>query len=68
MFNGGHMQTLYFTRQFTKGNLKGLTHLDRISFPTIEGCVQWVKGINAKAARGRLDYKIVDHSFQNYQR
>jgi hypothetical protein len=62
------MQTIYFTRQFIKGNLKGLTHADRISFPTVEACAAWVKGIKAKAAGGRLDYTIIDHSFQNYAR
>jgi hypothetical protein len=62
------MQTLYFRRLFIKGNLKGLTHLDKISFPTLEGCVEWREAINKKATRGRLDYKIVDSSFQCFAR
>lgn len=62
------MQTIYFTRLFTKGALKGLTHLDKISFPSLAECVSWREAINAKAARGKLDYRIVDSSFQCYAR
>ena len=60
--------TLYFTRQFTKGSQLGLLHNDSISYPTAEQCLEWVAAINRKESRGRLNYKIVDHSFQNYSR
>ncbi len=62
------MATLYFTRQFTKGNLKGLTHNDTISFPPLEACADWVKVINSPKKQRTLDYKIVDKSFQKYWR
>ncbi|PYS87686.1 MAG: hypothetical protein DMF62_11760 [Acidobacteria bacterium] len=62
------MTTLYFTRLFIRGNLNGLTHTDKISFPSVARCVQWKDAINKNASLGRLDYRIVDSSFQNYQR
>ena len=62
------MVTLYFTREFTKGNLRGIRHNDKISFPDYPACVQWARAINAKADAGTLPYRIVDRSFQNYQR
>lgn len=60
------MTTLYFTRKFTKGNLQGLTHNGSITFPTVGGCLKWLAGV-AKNAR-KLDYIIIDKSFQNYAR
>jgi len=62
------MVTLYFTRLFTRGVLKGLTHHDSISYPSAERCLSWVAAINAKEARGRLEYRVIDRSFQNYVR
>ena len=62
------METLYFTRLFTRGLLKGLTHQDSISYATTERCLAWVAAVNAKEARGRMDYKVIDRSFQNYAR
>ena len=62
------MQTLYFSKTFTSGLLKGLTTHGKISFPTIEGCDGWLKAIKAKAAKGKLPYQITDASFQNYTR
>lgn len=55
------MKTLYFTRKFTKGHLKGLTHNDTISFPTAEKCLEW-------ARKKFSDYIIVDYTFQKYWR
>ena len=57
--------TLYFTREFTKGILKGIRHNDSLPFVSVERAEIWRKRINAK--RG-LEYKIVDASYQNYSR
>lgn len=51
--------TLNFTRQFTKGNLKGLTHDDKITYPTKEACESWVKNINKSR---KLDYKVISYT------
>ena len=37
------LHKIYFTRQFTSGSLKGLTHNDSISFPEVKSCVEWVR-------------------------
>ena len=66
------MQTVYFTIKFTSGHLKGLTSDGKISYPTIEGCMEYIrigqKGIKAWWGNGRNAYKIVDYSFQKYSR
>lgn len=60
--------TLYFERTFTRGTLKGLTHKDAVTFPTPEACVAWKNAVNAKNARGRLDWFVSDASFQKFDR
>jgi len=60
--------TLYFTRLFIKGTLKGLTHNDQINFISVERAMDWVKGIKANSMKGKLDYKLCDYSFQKYWR
>ena len=62
------MGTLYFTRKFTNGALKGLIHHDSISFPTAQACANWADKVNAKGQKGKMDYIIVDRSFQRYAR
>jgi hypothetical protein len=59
------MTTLYFTRLFVKGNLKGILHNDKIRFIDEKTAVNWVNGINKKKS---LEYRIIDKSFQNYVR
>ena len=59
---------LYFIRRFTQGGLRGLIHHDSITFPSPRSCIAWVRAINAKAAAGKLDYEIIDYSFQNFTR
>jgi hypothetical protein len=57
------MFTLYFTRKFTSGLLKGLVHHDSITGPSAEKLVsQWAIGTK------RCNYIIVDASFQKYAR
>jgi len=51
--------TLHFTRTFSKGNLKGLTHDDAINFESEARAIDFVRRINAKKD---LDYKITSHS------
>ncbi len=60
--------TLYFTRLFVRGNLAGLTHNDTISFLDVNSAIEWIRGIKSKSTAGRLDYTLVDHSFQKYWR
>ena len=60
--------TLYFTREFTKGNLKGLQHQDKLDFVSVERAEVWLKGVTSNHAKGKLNYRIVDRSYQNYFR
>jgi hypothetical protein len=62
----GSMVTLYFTRRFTKGNLVGLHHNDKITFASYESAKVWLNGINKHSKRN--GYEVVDASFQNYVR
>ena len=61
---------VYFTREFTGGILKGLRVIDSVNYPTVEQCAVFI-------AKGRKGFKkwaygdanrIIDASFQNYQR
>jgi hypothetical protein len=58
--------TLYFTKLFTRGPLKGLTYHSSMTFTDGHAAMAWVKGINKNA--NRLNYKIIDKSFQKYSR
>ncbi len=58
--------TLYFTQHFTKGLLKGITINDSLAFVSVERASLWLQRIKANAKR--LDYIIVDASFQSYAR
>jgi hypothetical protein len=63
------MITLYFTREFTGGNLKGLFYNATMTFATTDEAVKFVergkRGIKSKFGS---PYKIVDYSFQKYWR
>lgn len=50
---------LHFTRLFTAGNLKGLTHDDSIGFCRAVDGDEWVSEVNAANAKGKVDYKVV---------
>jgi len=69
MTNTG-MHTVYFTKLFTGGTLKGLTYHGSISYPTLEACAAFIahgrKGVRKPI--GGSPYKIVDASFQDYRR
>ena len=62
------MITLYFTREFTKGTLKGLRQRDTITFVNEQAASEWLASMTSKKKRQRLDYIIVDKSFQKYWR
>lgn len=64
------MVKVYFTRLFTSGILQGLTHNDSISYPTVNECVKFInQGKQGfKKCMGGCDYKIIDASFQKYDR
>ena len=58
--------TLYFTKEFTRGILKGLVINESLPFVSVERSRVWVKGVMAKEKK--LGYKIIDRSYQNYAR
>ena len=60
------METLYFTKQITKGILKGFVINEKLSFPDVEHATRWVKGVTKYEKRN--GWKLIDKSFQNYQR
>lgn len=59
------METLYFTKFFLKGLLKGLTYNESMSFVSADKAIEWVESINSKK---NFKYKIIDRSFQKYWR
>jgi hypothetical protein len=54
--------TLTFTREFTTGTLKGLTHDDTIGFCRAQHADEWVASVNAANAKGKVDYKVIKWS------
>ena len=58
--------TLYFTKEFTRGILKGLVINESLPFVSVERSQVWLKGVIAKEKK--LGYKIIDRSYQNYAR
>ncbi len=57
--------TLYFTKRFTSGLLKGQTHTDSMPFTSPERGVLWMKRCRENK---RLNWEFVDWSFQNFTR
>jgi len=62
------MATLYFTKYFTKGVLKGITYHGKLTFVSVERAAEWLSAVRSKGERGKLPYRIIDASFQNYVR
>jgi hypothetical protein len=60
--------TLFFTREFTKGTLAGLQHTDSLPFVSVERAAEWLKVVRAKGEKGKLPFRIVDASFQKFER
>jgi len=65
---GEVMVILYFTKLFTKGNLKGISLNESLPFVSVGRAENWRKIVTSKGLRNKLDYKIVDYSYQNYSR
>ena len=51
---------VYFTRRYTRGQLKGLTPGSSLVFPTLEGAKRWVKNVETNS---KLDYVLEDARF-----
>ncbi len=64
------MATIYFTRRFTGGALKGLVHHDSASGPDAAALARfWRVGRKVKrSAISPSPYEIIDASFQKYTR
>ena len=63
------MTTIYFTKTFTSGNLKGLSVPQKLSYPTVEQCAKVIHtGKTGKDIITKAKWIITDCSFQNYQR
>ena len=59
------METLYYSKLITKGKSKGCIVHTQKSFATMDDLMVWLKAISNSKTIG---YKIVDKSFQTYQR
>lgn len=65
------MVTIYITKYFVKGPLKGISYLDAMpGFPTAEAAAKWANKHKRVPVRsiGGADYLITDCSFQAYKR
>jgi hypothetical protein len=62
------MTTLFFTKEHTKGVLAGLFTNHTLTFVSVEAADKWMRAIRAKAAAGRLPFRLADASFQNFFR
>lgn len=62
--------TLYFTKEFTGGLLKGLHHNGSMTFENVEDAAEFLKVMRkgVKKPIGGSPYRIVDASFQKYWR
>jgi len=58
------MTTLYITKKFTKGTLKGLVYNESVEFINEETAWNWAKGILKKGREGKIDYILDDYTFQ----
>ena len=57
-------ETVYFTRYFTRGNLAGIYHHDRITFVSPERALTWAHTVAQMGIEGQLDYELTDYTFQ----
>ncbi len=54
--------TLAFTREFTDGNLVGLTHDDTIGFCRASDADEWVSSVNRANKSGKVNYRVIKWS------
>jgi hypothetical protein len=52
------MTTVYFTRNFVRGTLAGLTHDDKITFVTMGSAIRWLKAIERLTEKKSLVWTI----------
>jgi hypothetical protein len=52
---------LVYVHEFIGGNLAGIKFEDSLPFCSESDARDWVKTINAKAKRGKLNYSVVEH-------
>ena len=63
------MKTIYFTKQFTSGTLKGLCVPGKFYAETVDACAKRIyRGAKGKDILTHDKWVVVDCSFQNYQR
>jgi len=60
--------TIYFTKEITDGALKGIRINEQISHSTLSACSFWRIGRVVKRSNRGPGYRIVDASFQKYDR
>ena len=60
------MTTMIFTREFTKGNLEGITHKDKMPFSSEQRGREWAHTINQKPALGQSNYLILEYRFETH--
>lgn len=61
--------TIYFTKRFTSGTLKGISVIQQVSCPTVERCAKVGRiGREGKDVITGAKWVITDSSFQNYRR
>lgn len=62
------MKTIYFTKLFKSGVLKGLCHTSQASFSELSSCALYKIGATGKDVITGTKWVIVDASFQKYAR
>ena len=65
------MTTIYFTKTFTNGTLKGINYITSVTFDTTRTSemVKWIESHKVKPVKSLgNEYIITDYSFQNYKR
>ncbi len=59
---------LYFSKEFTRGNLRGIKVNESLKFTDAARARAWVAGILASCKHSLLNYKLTDYSFTKYWR
>jgi hypothetical protein len=56
---------VHFTRRFTSGKLKGLTHESHMDFVSLDQAKKWIQQIKKKSDANSLNYMLVDYSIED---
>ena len=62
------METIYYSKRFTSGNLKGIVVHSKVTLPTVKDCLVFSVGKVGKDALTGARWIVVDSAFQNYRR